>query len=134
MPKQAGYTYNIDPKNEPYTCFFYDEPWVNNTYFITLPKASDYDGLEIQIYIKRQLPDTRTFYDRPVVYVKCYDANDHFYVKANTAVIDNVIVENLGKGYSDYIGTTVKLQLNRISKFKSIAGSWYAIEGIFTGE
>ena len=134
MPSQAGFTYNIDPDNEPYTCFFYDEPWVDNKYFISLPKASKYDGLEIQIYIKRQLPDTRTFYNRPAIYIKCSDADDHLYVKENTSQINNITVENLNCSYKDFKGTTVMLQLNRMSKFKSIGGNWYAIEGVFTGE
>lgn len=134
MDNKAGYTYNIDPATEPYTCFFYNEPWVDNTYFITLPKASDYDGLEIQIYVKRQAPNTRTGYTMPKINVKCRESTDHLYVKQNSAIVGSVQVENIAAEYSDFEGTAVQLQLNKMSKFKSIGGSWYAIEGIYTGE
>lgn len=134
MDNKAGYTYNIDPATEPYTCFFYNEPWVDNTYFITLPKASDYDGLEIQIYVKRQAPNTRTVYTMPKINVKCRESTDHLYVKQNSAIAGSVQVENIAAEYSDFEGTAVQLQLNKMSKFKSIGGSWYAIEGIYTGE
>lgn len=40
--------YQIDPQKEAFNGFFIDEP--TNIRFVTLPKAKDYDGLEIKIY------------------------------------------------------------------------------------
>lgn len=134
IESQEGFTYAIDPATEPYTCFFFNEPWVDNTYFVTLPDAATYDGLEIQIYIKWQSPTTRSVYTPPRVYVKCSNTDDHLYAKQNSALVDKVQVENVGSEYTDFKGTTLLLQTNAMSKFKSIAGSWYAIDGIFTGE
>lgn len=43
--------YTIDPVNEPANCFLYNEP-ASGHYFVKLPKAADYEGLEISFFMK----------------------------------------------------------------------------------
>ena len=65
--------YQIDPQKEAFNGFFIDEP--TNIRFVTLPKAKDYDGLEIKIYTKQShwTPDRWT--------VVQSQSTDDFYVK-----------------------------------------------------
>lgn len=139
-------TYVIDPKTEPATTFFVNEPGSYNGNFFKLPKASDYDGLEISIFCKHVLADTRMSVDKHNVFVLCSETTDHFYVKQNVANVLKIgasslndtknvtTVEDKWINYTDFIGKSVKIQMNDLVKFKSIGGSWYAIEGLFTGE
>lgn len=139
-------TYVIDPKKEPATTFFVDEPGSIHGNFFKLPKASDYDGLEITIFCKHMIADTRMSVDAHNVYVLCAEATDHFYVKQNvrnallcgaSSLNDTKMVTTVEEkwiNFTDFIGTSVKIQMNDLVKFKSIGGSWYAIEGLFTGE
>jgi len=139
-------TYVIDPKTEPATTFFVNEPGSYNGNFFKLPKASDYDGLEISIFCKHVLADTRMSVDKHNVFVLCSETTDHFYVKQNVANVLKIgasslndtknvtTVEDKWINFTDFIGTSVKIQMNDLVKFKSIGGSWYAIEGLFTGE
>lgn len=139
--------YVIDPVSDPATTFFVNEPITYKSgFFFRLPKASNYDGLEITIFCKHQYADTRISVDTHNVFVGCKDSTDHFYVKQNVSncvgitassfkdVSTSVGVENIDANFTDFIGTTVKIQMNNLVRFKSIGGAWYAIEGIFTGE
>lgn len=126
-------TYTIDPVNAPYNCYFINEP--TNTRFIVLPKAADYDGLEIQVFTKvtNWNVDKMTFIQA--------QSSDNLYIKANAfqaamygSSIKSVTVESQDAEYKNYKGTTAYMCPNDMCKFKSINGNWYAIEGIFTGE
>lgn len=126
-------TYTIDPVNAPYNCYFINEP--TNTRFIVLPKAADYDGLEIQVFTKvtKWNADKMTFIQA--------QSSDNLYIKANAfqaatygSSIKPVTVESQDAEYKNYKGTTAYMCPNAMCKFKSINGNWYAIEGIFTGE
>ena len=126
-------TYTIDPVNAPYNCYFINEP--TNTRFIVLPKAADYDGLEIQVFTKvtNWNVDKRTFIQA--------QSSDNLYIKANAfqaatygSSIKSVTVESQDAEYINYKGTAAYMCPNAMCKFKSINGNWYAIEGIFTGE
>lgn len=126
-------TYTIDPVNAPYNCYFINEP--TNTRFIVLPKAADYDGLEIQVFTKvtNWNVDKMTFIQA--------QSSDNLYIKANAfqaatygSSIKSVTVESQDAEYKNYKGTTAYMRPNVMCKFKSINGNWYAIEGIFTGE
>lgn len=126
-------TYTIDPVNAPYNCYFINEP--TNTRFIVLPKAADYDGLEIQVFTKvtNWNVDKMTFIQA--------QSSDNLYIKANAfqaatygSSIKFVTVESQDAEYKNYKGTTAYMCPNAMCKFKSINGNWYAIEGIFTGE
>lgn len=126
-------TYTIDPVNAPYNCYFINEP--TNTRFIVLPKAADYDGLEIQVFTKvtNWNVDKMTFIQA--------QSSDNLYIKANAfqvatygSSIKSVTVESQDAEYKNYKGTTAYMCPNAMCKFKSINGNWYAIEGIFTGE
>lgn len=126
-------TYTIDPVNAPYNCYFINEP--TNTRFIVLPKAADYDGLEIQVFTKvtNWNVDKMTFIQA--------QSSDNLYIKANAvqvatygSSIKSVTVESQNAEYKNYKGTTAYMCPNVMCKFKSINGNWYAIEGIFTGE
>ena len=129
--------YTIDPVSEPANCYLYNEPAAGH-YFVKLPKASDYDGLEISFFVKwnPQTPD-----GIPRLHIGCSESTDHMYCRCS-ATYDAGSSEkrfiptfdNLNIGYTDFIGTTVTVYWNRFIRFKSMGGSWYAIEGVFTGE
>lgn len=139
-------SYTIDPQKEPATTYFVDNHYRYESNFFILPKASDYDGLEISIFCKRTFIESRMSLDAFKVFVKCANTSDHFYVKKNFANVlksgasslndfqHEVTVEDKGINYTDFIGDSVMIQQNSLVKFKSIGGAWYAIEGIFYGE
>ena len=139
-------SYTIDPQNEPATTYFVNNHYNYRSNFFILPKASDYDGLEISIFCKRTFTDTRLSVDAYKVFVKCANTSDHLYAKKNVANVlkagasslndyKNVAtVEDKWINYTDFIDSSVMIQQNSLVKFKSIGGAWYAIEGLFTGE
>lgn len=139
-------SYTIDPQNDPATTYFVNNHYNFRSNFFILPKASDYDGLEISIFCKRTFTDTRLSVDAYKVFVKCANTSDHLYAKKNVANVlkagasslndyKNVAtVEDKWINYTDFIDSSVMIQQNSLVKFKSIGKAWYAIEGLFTGE
>lgn len=126
--------YQIDPQKEAFNGFFIDEP--TNIRFVTLPKAKDYDGLEIKIYTKQShwTPDrwtvvlsqsTDDFYIKLGNIYNVYDANDKKYVAA---------LENYMTPYTNIKGTGCAMIPNVMHTFKSMNGAWFSIQGLYTGE
>jgi len=126
--------YQIDPQKEAFNGFFIDEP--TNIRFVTLPKAKDYDGLEIKIYTKQShwTPDrwtvvlsqsTDDFYVKLGNIYNVYDANDKNYVAA---------LENYMTPYTNIKGTGCTMIPNVMHTFKSMNGAWFSIQGLYTGE
>lgn len=126
--------YQIDPQKEAFNGFFIDEP--TNIRFVTLPKAKDYDGLEIKIYMKQShwTPDrwtvvlsqsTDDFYVKLGNIYNVYDANDKKYVAA---------IENYMTPYTNIKGTGCAMIPNVMHTFKSMNGAWFSIQGLYTGE
>lgn len=123
-----GGTYTIDPVNEPYNFYYVENPTKRT--FIVLPKAANYDGLEINIFTK--MPPSSSLSYRTIV--KAQD-NDDFYVKQNTAIVSsNIAVEKINVEYTNFKNDTVTTTPNTYIRFKCIGGAWYAISGQFTGE
>lgn len=129
--------YTIDPVSEPANCYLYNEP-ASGHYYVKLPKAADYDGLEISFFVKwtsQKQPGI------PRLHIGCSEPTEHMYCRCS-ATEDAGSTEhrfvptfdNLNIDYTDFIGTTVTVYWNRFIRFKSMGGSWYAIEGVFTGE
>lgn len=126
--------YQIDPQKEAFNGFFIDEP--TNIRFVTLPKAKDYDGLEIKIYTKQShwTPDrwtvvlsqsTDDFYVKLGNIYNVYDANDKKYVAA---------LENYMTPCTNLKGTGCTMIPNVMHTFKSMNGAWFSIQGLYTGE
>lgn len=126
--------YQIDPQKEAFNGFFIDEP--TNIRFVTLPKAKDYDGLEIKIYTKQshwtpdrwtvvQSQSTDDFYVKLGNIYNVYDANDKKYVAA---------LENYMTPYTNIKGTGCSMIPNVMHTFKSMNGAWFSIQGLYTGE
>ena len=126
--------YQIDPQKEAFNGFFIDEP--TNIRFVTLPKAKDYDGLEIKIYTKQShwTPDrwtvvraqsTDDFYVKLGNIYNVYDANDKKYVAA---------LENYMTPYTNIKGSGCAMMPNVMHTFKSMNGAWFSIQGLYTGE
>lgn len=126
--------YQIDPQKEAFNGFFIDEP--TNIRFVTLPKAKDYDGLEIKIYTKQShwTPDrwtvvrsqsTDDFYVKLGNIYNVYDANDKKYVAA---------LENYMTPYTNIKGSGCAMIPNVMHTFKSMNGAWFSIQGLYTGE
>lgn len=123
-----GSTYTIDPVNEPYNFYYVENPTKRT--FIVLPKAANYDGLEINIFTKR--PPSSSLSYRTIV--KAQD-NDDFYVKQNAAIVSsNIAVEKINVEYTNFKNDVVTTEPNAYIRFKCIGGAWYAISGQFTGE
>lgn len=126
--------YQIDPQKEAFNGFFIDEP--TNIRFVTLPKAKDYDGLEIKIYTKQshwtperwtvvQSQSTDDFYVKLGNIYKVYDADDKKYVAA---------LENYMTPYTNIKGSGCAMIPNVMHTFKSMNGAWFSIQGLYTGE
>ena len=126
--------YQIDPQKEAFNGFFIDEP--TNTRFVTLPKAKDYDGLEIKIYTKQshwtperwtvvQSQSTDDFYVKLGNIYNVYDANDKKFVAA---------LENYMTPYTNIKGSGCAMIPNVMHTFKSMNGAWFSIQGLYTGE
>lgn len=123
-----GSTYAIDPVNEPYNFYYVENPTKRT--FIVLPKAANYDGLEINIFTK--MPPSSSLSYRTIV--KAQD-NDDFYVKQNAAIVSsNIAVEKINVEYTNFKNDVVTTAPNAYIRFKCICGAWYAISGQFTGE
>lgn len=128
--------YTIDPVNEPANCYVWNEP-ASGHYYVKLPKASDYDGLELSFFMKWKQAEIGI----PRLHISCVESTDHLYCRCSAAYDSGSTekrfiptFDNLTVGYTDFIGTSVTVYWNKFVKFKSMGGSWYAIEGIFTGE
>lgn len=126
--------YQIDPQKEAFNGFFIDEP--TNIRFVILPKAKDYDGLEIKIYTKQshwtpdrwtvvQSQSTDDFYVKLGNIYNVYDANDKKFVAA---------LENYMTPYTNIKGTGCAMIPNVMHTFKSMNGAWFSIQGLYTGE
>lgn len=126
--------YQIDPQKEAFNGFFIDEP--TNIRFVTLPKAKDYDGLEIKIYTKQshwtpdrwtvvQSQSTDDFYVKLGNIYNVYDANNKKFVAA---------LENYMTPHTNIKGTGCAMIPNVIHTFKSMNGAWFSIQGLYTGE
>lgn len=123
-----GSTYTIDPVNEPYNFYYVENPTKRT--FIVLPKAANYDGLEINIFTK--MPPSSSLSYRTIV--KAQD-NDDFYVKQNAAIVSsNIAVEKINVEYTNFKNDVVTTAPDAYIRFKCIGGAWYAISGQFTGE
>lgn len=126
--------YQIDPQKEAFNGFFIDEP--TNIRFVTLPKAKDYDGLEIKIYTKQShwrperwtvvlSQSTDDFYVKLGNIYNVYDADDKKYVAA---------LENYMTPYTNIKGSGCAMMPNVMHTFKSMNGAWFSIQGLYTGE
>lgn len=123
-----GSTYTIDPVNEPYNFYYVENPTKRT--FIVLPKAANYEGLEINIFTK-SLPSSSLSY-RTIVKAQ---ANDDLYVKKNAAIVSSDLeVEKINVGYTNFKNDSVTTATDSYIRFKCIGGAWYAISGQFTGE
>lgn len=123
-----GSTYQIDPVNDPHNFYYVENP-IKRT-FIVLPKAANYEGLEINIFTKLS-PSSSLSY-RTIVKAQ---TNDDFYVKQNAAIVSsNTAVEKINVEYTNFKNDSITTASNSYIRFKCIGGAWYAISGQFTGE
>lgn len=123
-----GNTYTIDPVNEPYNFYYVENPTKRT--FIVLPKAANYEGLEINIFTKSS-PSSSLSY-RTIVKAQ---ANDNLYVKQNAAIVSSdLAVEKINVGYTNFKNDSITTASDSYIRFKCIGGAWYAISGQFTGE
>lgn len=123
-----GSTYTIDPVNEPYNFYYVENPTKRT--FIVLPKAANYEGLEINIFTK-SLPSSSLSY-RTIVKAQ---TNDDLYVKQNAAIVSSdLAVEKINVGYTNFKNDSITTATDSYIRFKCIGGAWYAISGQFTGE
>lgn len=123
-----GVTYQIDPVNEPYNFYYVENPTKRT--FIVLPKAANYEGLEINIFTKLSASSSLSY--RTIVKAQ---TNDDLYVKQNAAIVSsNIVVEKINVEYTNFKNDSITTASNSYLRFKCIGGAWYAISGQFTGE
>lgn len=123
-----GSTYTIDPVSEPYNFYYVENPTKRT--FIVLPKAANYEGLEINIFTKSLQSSSLSY--RTIVKAQ---ANDDLYVKQNAAIVSSdLAVEKINVGYTNFKNDSVTTATDSYIRFKCIGGAWYAISGQFTGE
>lgn len=127
-------SYQINPETEPYSTFIYDE--VSGFKFIRLPKASDYDGMEITIFIKSTV--NYSLMDNGYRVAPKENSGDSIYIKQNIGQFKDMgnntkSVQILSTQYYRP-GGSILLIANERYVFKSMLGAWYAIQGVFTGE
>lgn len=123
-----GSTYQIDPVNEPYNFYYVENPTKRT--FIVLPKAANYEGLEINVFTKLSASSSLSY--RTIVKAQ---TNDDLYVKQNAAIVSsNIAVEKINVEYTNFKNDAITTQSNSYIRFKCIGGAWYAISGLFTGE
>lgn len=123
-----GSTYQIDPVNEPYNFYYVENPTKRT--FIVLPKAANYEGLEINVFTKFSASSSLSY--RTIVKAQ---TNDDLYVKQNAAIVSsNIAVEKINVEYTNFKNDSITTQSNSYIRFKCIGGAWYAISGQFTGE
>ena len=126
--------YQIDPETEPYSSFVYNE--VSGFKVIRLPKASDYDGMEITIFIKST--QNYSLMDNGYRVAPKSTSGDSIYIKQNIGQFKDTgnnprSAQILSYEYY-WPGGSVLLIANERYVFKSMLGAWYAIQGVFTGE
>lgn len=123
-----GSTYTIDPVSEPYNFYYVENPTKRT--FIVLPKAANYEGLEINVFTKLSASSSLSY--RTIVKAQ---TNDDLYVKQNAAIVSsNIAVEKINVEYTNFKNDSITTQSNSYIRFKCIGGAWYAISGQFTGE
>lgn len=123
-----GSTYQIDPVSEPYNFYYVENPTKRT--WIVLPKAANYEGLEINIFTKLSSSSSLSY--RTIVKAQ---TNDDLYVKQNAAIVSsNIAVEKINVEYTNFKNYSITTQSNSYIRFKCIGGAWYAISGQFTGE
>lgn len=123
-----GSTYQIDPVNEPYNFYYVENPTKRT--FIVLPKAANYEGLEINVFTKLSSSSSLSY--RTIVKAQ---TNDDLYVKQNAAIVSsNIAVEKINVEYTNFKNDSITTAPNSYIRFKCIGGAWYAISGQFTGE
>lgn len=123
-----GSTYQIDPVNEPYNFYYVENPTKRT--FIVLPKAANYEGLEINVFTKLSSSSSLSY--RTIVKAQ---TNDDLYVKQNAAIVSsNIAVEKINVEYTNFKNDSITTASNSYIRFKCIGGAWYAIRGQFTGE
>lgn len=123
-----GSTYQIDPVNEPYNFYYVENPTKRT--FIVLPKAANYEGLEINVFTKLSASSSLSY--RTIVKSQ---TNDDLYVKQNATIVSsNIAVEKINVEYTNFKNDSITTASNSYIRFKCIGGAWYAISGQFTGE
>lgn len=126
--------YQINPETEPYSSFVYNE--VSGFKFIRLPKASDYDGMEITIFIKST--QNYSLMDNGYRVAPKSNSGDSIYIKQNIGQFKDTGNTSRSAQILSYEyywpGGSVLLIANERYVFKSMLGAWYAIQGVFTGE
>ena len=133
--KSGNNTYTIDPVKEPGTTFV-PGTGTNTNSEILLPKASDYDGLELNVSMLETGPLTRSSPAGWGITIGCSSSTDKIYIKKDidydqyTTINNNkVYLANILEPYT--AETEVWLSRNRFAKFISLKGAWWAISGDF---
>lgn len=134
LNQSSNTLFEIKPEKDFAQWYIINEPKTKT--YIILPKASDWDGLELSFFIKQ----SNWEYDVNTSHIKTSN-NDYMYYKKN---IYNMLssdgsgkfytLENFNKEYTGDNKSYRMMQPNMPIKFKSILGAWYCIDGLWTGE
>lgn len=119
--------YKIDPKTAPYNMYFWEQ-LKKKTQWISLPKAKDYEGLELSFFWLCKS------WNLDYLYVSAIDGEMIYRRIYSTVQVGNEFIPYIRYTDDMKADTRVFCLPNAVMKLKAINGAWYMIEGATTEE
>ena len=119
--------YKIEPKTAPYNMYFWEQ-LEKKVQWIYLPKAKDYEGLELSFFWVSKS------WNLDYLYVSAIDNEVIYFREYHSGKVGDDIVPYIR--YTDAMKTDSRVFClpNDVMKLKAINGAWYMIAGATTGE
>ena len=118
--------YTIDPSKEAFNTLFISTS-AGATAYVTLPDASQYEGLELNI-----LQPAISRMSLGTVVIKTAASTQLIYYSASTALVNGVVVQTVSSDINAAAG--LKLIINVMVRLVAADGNWYILSGAVTGE
>ena len=118
--------YTIDPSKEAFNTLFIGTS-AGATAYVTLPDASQYEGLELNI-----LQPAISRMSLGTVVIKTAASTQLIYYSASTALVNGVVVQTVSSDINAAAG--LKLIINVMVRLVAADGNWYILSGAVTGE
>lgn len=133
----SNVTHNVIPSVDYANLYVARFSHTTKNLFLVLPKASDWDGLEIIFFIKYD----ENYIDYSYGARIRTQSGDTMYIRVGAIELlkntsnEYVSVENVATLFTKVTDASYyRLFYNYPIKFKSMLGAWYCIDGFFTGE
>lgn len=132
----TGKEYTINPEESPACCFVFDNPKILGQY-IWLPNATQYDGLEVQLFLKWS-DSSYNFMDYYTGFGS--KASSIFWARNVYSIgeLENsVTVQKYCLALSESAAgenNVFRVLPNCMYRLKAMLGAWYVVEGLLNGE